>query len=80
MPDPIDCCAEASRLREVRTALASGQAVAESRFDLDTVRFHKADPARLDRLIEEADRLCAISQGERPRRRRYAISGRFRLY
>lgn len=78
--EPIDYCAEAGRLRELRIAMASGEGVAETRFGLDMVRFHKGDPARLDRLIDEADRLCSISTGVTPRRRRFAISGRFRPY
>lgn len=80
MADPIDHCAEAKRLRELLAAMVTGESVALSRFGEDEVRFHKGDPARLERMIADAERLCRISQGETPKRRRFAISGRFRPY
>lgn len=76
-PNPCD---EAARLRTLYTALVSGDSVALSRFGEDEVRFHKGDPARLERLIAEQDRLCAIAQGQAPLRRRFAKRARFRPY
>lgn len=78
MSSPVDPCAEAARLRALYAAMVSGDGVALSRFGEDEVRFHKGDPVRLERLIAEYDRLCAISQGQAPARRRFAKRARFR--
>ncbi|WP_243368875.1 hypothetical protein [Microvirga solisilvae] len=77
---PVNPCAEAARLREIQVAIATGEAVASTRFGEKEIRYHKADPARLDRLIEYYDRECAISKGEAPKRARFAKSMRFRSY
>ena len=77
---PIDPCAEARRLRELLTAMATGESVALTRFGEDEVRFHKGDPARLERLIAEYDRACALLTGEAPKRTRFAKRAAFRPY
>ena len=76
----VDPCAEAARLRELLTAMAAGGSVALSRFGEDEVRFHKGDPARLERLIAEYDRACAIQNGDTPKRTRFAKRAAFRPY
>ena len=80
MPDPVDHCAEAERLRAIRTALATGEGVAEIRFGDEAVRYAKADPARLDSLIAHHERECALVQGQAPRRTRFAKRMAFRPY
>ena len=77
---PIDPCAEAARLRTLLTAMSTGESVALTRFGEDEVRFHKGDPARLERLIAEYDRACAIQTGTLPRRTRFAKRAAFRPY
>lgn len=74
-----DWCQEAIDLRQLRRDIATGQAVSETRFGEDMVKFAKADPAALDRLIAEADRKCDEASG-RKTRRRYAIGVRHRPY
>lgn len=76
----LDPCLEATRLRELLTALVSGEAVALTRFGEDEVRFHKGDPERLERLIADLDRACAIQIGQTPKRTRFAKRAAFRPY
>lgn len=80
MPDPIDPCAEADRLRALRTALITGQAESSIRFDDEEVRYAKADMARLDSLIARYERECSIQQGATPKRTRFARRAAFRPY
>jgi hypothetical protein len=80
MPDPIDPCAEATRLRAIRTAIATGDSVAQARFGEDTMAYFKADVALLEREIVRADKECAVQEGRAPKRTRYAMSGRMRPY
>lgn len=77
-----DPCARAERLRGIREALITGQAVAETSFNNgNTVRYAKADLSALDREIAAADAACAIAQGApAPKRRRFAMGARFRPY
>lgn len=74
-----DWCQEAIDLRQLRRDLATGQAVSEARFGEDMVKYAKADPEALNRLIDEADRKCDGASG-RKTRRRYAIGVRHRPY
>tara|TARA_R110002020_G_scaffold266483_33_gene481492 strand:- start:8317 stop:8556 length:240 start_codon:yes stop_codon:yes gene_type:complete len=75
-----DPCTKAARLREVRTAIATGDTVSKARFGEDEMAYFKANLDLLDREIVEADRLCAIQEGRTPKRTRYAIRGRMRPY
>lgn len=77
MPDE-DPCVRLERLRSVREALISGQAVSETAFGEDRVRFAKADLPALEREIAEADRACALRRGQVRPRRRFAMGVRFR--
>ena len=77
---PIDPCAEAARLRELRKQIVTGQSESMIRFDVEEVRYHKADLGALDRLIAEYDRACAIQTGTVPRRTRFAKRAAFRPY
>ncbi|MBB4042023.1 hypothetical protein GGR34_003708 [Microvirga flocculans] len=79
-PVPIDPCVEARRLREILTAIATGDSVASARFGDEEIRYHKADTARLERLIEHYDRECAVSTGATPKRKRFAKRMAFRPY
>ena len=72
-------CQEAIELRQLRRDIATGQAVSETRFGEDLVKFAKADPAKLDQLIAEADRECDAASGKTTRRR-FAIGVRHRPY
>ena len=72
-----DPCVEADRLRDLRTAIISGEGVNRARFDTKEVQYWKADLAALDRLIADYDKQCAINKGETPRRTRYAKRMRF---
>ncbi len=72
-----DPCAEAARLRELRTAIVTGQAESQIRFGDEEVRFYKADLPALDRLIASTERDCALARGEPVPRRRYARGIRF---
>ena len=72
-----DPCAEAARLRELRTAIVTGQAESQIRFGDEEVRFYKADLSALDRLIASTERECALSLGQPVPRRRYARGIRF---
>ena len=76
-----DPCDRALRLRGLREALITGQAVTETRFGEDMVKFAAADLPALEREIAAADAACAIARGEAPRpRRRFAMGARFRPY
>lgn len=80
MSNVIDPCAEAARLRQKLSDIATGEAVAASRFGPDETRFNKADTTELKKLIEHYDRQCAIANGETPKRSRYAMAPRARRY
>lgn len=79
MPE-TDPCAEAARLRGIRTAIATGDTVAQAGFGEDRVSYFKANLDLLERLIEEADGACAIQEGRARKRKRYALSGFMRPY
>lgn len=72
-----DPCAEAARLRDLRTAIVTGQSESQIRFGDEEVRYFKADLAALDRLIAETERACAVAQGRPAPRRRWARGIRF---
>jgi hypothetical protein len=72
-----DPCAEAARLRELRTAIVTGRSESQIRFGDEEVRYTAADLAALDRLIAETERACAVSLGRPLPRRRYARGIRF---
>lgn len=76
----VDWCARAQALRERYEALRDGESVAEVRFGEDTVKYSRGDIGLLLADLREAERLCALSQGATPRRRRYAATGRMRPY
>ena len=80
MSEPVDHCAEAVRLREIRTALATGDGIASVRNADEEVRYFKGDAAALDRLIAFHERECALANGETPKRRRFAKQMHVRLY
>lgn len=80
MPEAIDWCARAAKLREVEMALLSGEMVTEARFGTDMARFANASLTEVRRALDEAIRNCQISRGERPVRRRFAIRGIARPY
>lgn len=75
-----DYCVELADLKRVRRGLITGQAVSETRFGEDMVKFTRADMNRLDQLIAEAETQCTIQSGGKPKRRRYAMGARFRPY
>ncbi|WP_404291528.1 hypothetical protein ACD578_05345 [Microvirga sp. RSM25] len=77
---PVDPCAEAARLRELLTAIASGESVASARFGDEEIRYHKADPERLERMIAFHERECSLVQGQTPKRTRFAKRMGFRPY
>jgi len=79
MPD-ADPCAEAARLRAIRTAIATGDTVSQAAFGQDRVAYFKADLALLEREIARADRECAVAEGRTVKRTRFAIKGRMRPY
>lgn len=74
----IDPCAEVARLRELRTLIITGRSESQIRFDVEEVRFHKADLAALDREIERLQGACDLQNGVAPRRRRFAKRAAFR--
>lgn len=76
----IDPCAEAERLRALRTLIISGRSESQIRFDDEEVRFHKADLTALDREIVRLETSCAIQSGAAPKRRRFAKRAAFRPY
>lgn len=69
---PADPCAEAARLRELRTAIITGQSESQIRFGDEEVRYAKADMAALDREIARLEAECS------GRRTRFAKGFRFR--
>ncbi|MGY6705915.1 hypothetical protein [Roseinatronobacter sp.] len=75
-----DPCIEAAELRKIRRDLVTGEKATSTRFGEDEVRFTKADLGRLDGLIAEADKKCAMLEGRAPKRTRYAMGARFRPY
>lgn len=80
MPDQIDWCARAAKLREVEMALLTGEMVTEARFGTDMMRYANASIAEVRRALDEAIRNCQLSRGERPERKRYAMRGIMRPY
>lgn len=81
MTGETDWCARAAKLRKVEEALLSGEVITETRFGMDMVRW--AETAKLSEVkaaLDEAIRNCAISRGETPGRRRYAMRARARPY
>ncbi|MDX6806323.1 hypothetical protein [Terrihabitans rhizophilus] len=77
-PDPrkVDWCARATMLREVEAAILAGEMVTEARFGADMTKFASTSLSDVTKALNEALRNCAIERGERPKRTRYAISGR----
>lgn len=80
MSDPVDPCAEAERLRALRTLIITGRSESQIRFDVEEVRYHKADLTALDREIARLDAACDLAQGRQPPRRRFAKRAGFRPY
>jgi len=79
-PIAIDWCARAAKLVEVEMALLTGDMITEARFGADMTRFSNASLDQIKRAKEEAIRNCQLSRGQRPKRTRYAMSGRMRPY
>ncbi|WP_375261846.1 gpW family head-tail joining protein [Palleronia sp.] len=75
-----DPCVEAAELKKIRRDLIAGEKATAVRFGEDEVRYTKADLPRLDGLIAEAEKQCAITEGKTPKRTRYAMGVRFRPY
>lgn len=76
----VDWCARAAQLREVETAILSGDIVTEARFGQDMTRFASTGLTSVTAALDEAMRNCLIERGEAPRRTRFAIKGRMRPY
>lgn len=76
MPE-TDPCAELVRLKDLKTAIVTGQAEQSVRFGDEEVRYFKADLTALDRLIAATERDCALASGRPAPRRRYARGIRF---
>lgn len=74
---PTNPCDEAERLKSLRTLIITGAQPSAVRFGEEEVRYHRADLGRLDLLIDEADRECAVSLGAPPKRMRFARRVRF---
>lgn len=62
-------CDILTELRKAQLIIATGESVSMTRNGEREVRFTAASAARLDKLIETYERLCARTQG---RRRRHA--------
>lgn len=77
---PETSCQKAARLREIRTAIATGDTISRAGYGDKQVAYYQANLELLDREIAEADRACAVEEGRAPKRTRYAIRGRFRPY
>lgn len=80
-----DPCALYRALKAYRIKLAAGERVEEveirSPVTTRRMRFSAGSkPEDLDRMISDARAACELSLGERPKRTRFAISGRFRPY
>ncbi len=72
----VNWCERAIKLRRVEEALLAGEMVTEARFGSDMTKFATASLADVKKALNEAIDNCAISRGERPRRTRFAMSGR----
>lgn len=79
-PIAVDWCARAVKLRKVEEAVLMGEMVTEARFGEDMARYANASLAQIQSALNEAIRNCQISRGERPKRTRFAMSGRMRPY
>lgn len=80
MPDDFDWCARAIKLRQVESAILSGEMVTEARFGTNMTKWATAPLSEVRAAIDYAAQQCAIQNGEKPKRTRYAISGRARPY
>lgn len=80
MSQSVDPCAEAARLRELRTLIITGRSESQIRFDVEEVRYHRADLPALDREIARLEAACDIKEGRVPARRRFAKRAGFRPY
>lgn len=80
MADDFDWCARATKLREVESAILSGEMVTEARFGSNMTKWASASLSEVRAEINYASQQCAIQNGEKPKRMRYAISGRARPY
>ena len=72
MPRLLDPCEEAVRLRNLYTLIVTGEQPEGVRFSDEEIRYGKADLTRLERMIADADRACAIANGGSVKPRRYA--------
>lgn len=79
-PLNVNWCDRAVKLRKVEEALLSGEMLTEARFGQDMMRYANASLSDVQRALNEAIRNCQIARGEKPKRQRYAISGRFKPY
>ncbi len=70
----VDPCAEAQRLRAIRTEIVTGGGVVRIKENEREVQYGAADLARLDALIADYERQCLLISG---RRRRFAKRLRF---
>lgn len=70
----VDPCAEAERLRALRTSIITGGKAVRIKEGEREVQFGTADVPRLDALIAEYERACASASGTR---RRFAKRMRF---
>lgn len=80
MAEPEDPCVRAARLKEIRTAIATGDTVSKAKFGDEEVAYFQANIEMLDREIADAEKACALQSGTKPKRRRYAASGYMRPY
>lgn len=71
----IDPCAEATRLRALRTQIVTEGAVVRIREGDREVQYSGANLVKLDALIAEQDAACAVATGQR--RTRFAKRMRF---
>lgn len=91
MPLPnIDWCARAIMFRDAYDSLVMGKSKARVRFGDDEVQYSRADISRLEQLMREAERNCALASGQLDsngnlitggvRVRRHAIRAGFKGY
>lgn len=73
-------CEKAARLREIRTAIATGDAISRAGYGDKQIAYYQANMDLLEREIREADKACDIEEGRTAKRRRYAIRGRMGPY
>ncbi|KQI68701.1 hypothetical protein AN189_07295 [Loktanella sp. 3ANDIMAR09] len=73
-------CERLAQLKKARDDIAMGKQVSETRFGEDGVKFGRGDLAELNRLIQEAERECAIEKGKRPPRRFAVATGGHRRW